>query len=412
MTQMNQIIIHVDMDAFFAAVEMRDNPALRGKPLIIGALPSQRGVVATCNYAAREYGVHSAMNIKEAYRLCPTGIYLRPDMNKYKAVSAELHAIWADAAEKLESVAFDEAYLDVTNRAGDFAGAGRMARAIQARTRDELGLSCSVGVAYSKTAAKTASEERKPGGYFEIRGPEDFVNLVIDRDVRVLYTVGEKTAEKLYQHGIHTVRDIREHRDTVIRLLGKQGVWLSRLAYGLDDRPVTPRRPENAKSISREVTFQADARDFDALRDMLALLSFGVARRAKRVGLYGGGVSLKLTYGDMKRVTRSRAVAPTREPAVIFAEASALLDTVERRPARLIGVGLYHLSPAVNRQLSIFDYPLGESDDHGDEAAKALLEGLSAKYHLDFAGHLDEIFQGGALHRTVEYMRKQAMKRS
>ena len=112
MTQMNQIIIHVDMDAFFAAVEMRDNPALRGKPLIIGALPSQRGVVATCNYAAREYGVHSAMNIKEAYRLCPTGIYLRPDMNKYKAVSAELRAIWADAAEKLESVAFDEAYLD------------------------------------------------------------------------------------------------------------------------------------------------------------------------------------------------------------------------------------------------------------------------------------------------------------
>ena len=405
MTQMNQIIIHVDMDAFFAAVEMRDNPALRGKPLIIGALPSQRGVVATCNYAAREYGVHSAMNIKEAYRLCPTGIYLRPDMNKYKAVSAELHAIWADAAEKLESVAFDEAYLDVTRRAGDFAGAGRMARAIQARTRDELGLSCSVGVAYSKTAAKTASEEKKPGGYFEIPTPEDFVNLVIDRDVRVLYTVGAKTAEKLYKSGIHTVRDIRENRDTVIDVLGKQGVWLSALAFGKDDRAVTPREPQNAKSISREVTFQQDVDDFDLLKDILALLAIAVIRRAKRVGLYAGGVTLKITYADMKSITRSRAKEAVCDAVTIYTTAAELLDTAERRPVRLIGVGVYNLTKEIRRQMTIFDYPLSRSKNKDDEL-NDILATLGKKYHLDFAGHLDEIYQAGVLHKTIEYMRK------
>ena len=404
MTKPNQIIIHVDMDAFFAAVEMRDNPALRGKPLIIGALPNQRGVVATCNYEAREYGIHSAMNIKEAYRLCPKGIYMRPDMDKYKNVSTRLHAIWGAYAEKLESVAYDEAYLDVTQRAGDFAGARDIARDIKRRTRDELGLSCSVGVAYSKAAAKTASEEKKPGGYFEIPSPEEFVNLVIDRDVRVLYTVGQKTAEKLYKSGIHTVRDIRENRELVIELLGKQGVWLSALAFGKDDRAVTPREPENAKSISREVTFQRDVNDFDLLKDILALLSISVKRRAERYGLYGGGVTLKITYADMKSITRSRAKEAVCDAVTIYTTAAELLDTAERRPVRLIGVGVYNLTKEIRRQMTIFDYPLSRSKNKDDEL-NDILATLGKKYHLDFAGHLDEIYQAGVLHKTIEYMR-------
>ncbi len=404
----NQIIIHVDMDAFFAAVEIRDNPALRGKPLVIGALPHQRGVVATCSYEARKYGIHSAMNIKEAYRLCPEGVYMRPDMDKYKNVSKRLHDIWNAYAEKLESVAFDEAYLDVTRRAGNFAGARNIAREIKARTRDELGLSCSVGVAYSKTAAKTASEEKKPNGYFEIPTPEDFVNLVIDRDVRVLYTVGAKTAEKLYGSGIRTVRDIRDNRDIVIELLGKQGLWIAALAFGKDDRPVTPREPENAKSISREVTFQKDVDDFDLLKDILALLAIAVNRRANRVGLYGGGVTLKITYADMQGITRSRAKDGVSDARTIYQTAAELLAGVRRRPVRLIGVGIYNLTNGVTRQMTIFDYLENPGENEG--GLDDVLAALGDKYHLDFAGHLDEIVQGGVLHKTIEYMRAHPAK--
>ncbi|MBQ6543321.1 MAG: DNA polymerase IV, partial [Clostridia bacterium] len=291
--RLDQIIIHVDMDAFYASVEIRDDPSLKGKPLIIGALPSERGVVATCSYEARKYGVRSGMNIKEAYRLCPGGIFMHPDMEKYKSVSAELHKIWDGYASASEAVAYDEAYLDVTRRAGDFDGARAIAQEIKRRTFDELGLTCSVGLAYSKTAAKTASEEKKPDGYFEIPTPEAFVDLISDRDVRVLYTVGAMTAEKLHNSGIHTVRDLRENSDKVVSLLGKQGRWLAGLARGIDGRPVVPYRSEGAKSIGREVTFQQDTADFGFLSDVLLLLSFSVERRAKRVGLKGRGITLK-----------------------------------------------------------------------------------------------------------------------
>ena len=219
---LKQIIIHVDMDAFYASVEMRDDPSLRGKPLIIGSLPNERGVVATCSYEARKYGVHSGMNIKDAYRLCPGGIFRHPNFDKYKAVSAQLHAIWDAYASASEAIALDEAYLDVTEKAGDWDGAREIARTIKRRTRDELHLTCSVGLAYSKTAAKTASEEKKPDGYFEIETAEDFAELIRDRDVKVLYTVGESTAEKLYAAGIHTVRDIQQRQEDVVRLLGRR----------------------------------------------------------------------------------------------------------------------------------------------------------------------------------------------
>ncbi len=297
---MDQIIIHVDMDAFYASVEIRDDPSLRGKPLIIGSLPHERGVVATCSYEARKYGVHSAMNIKEAYRLCPHGVYMHPNFEKYKAVSDQLHEIWNTYATASQYIALDEAYLDVTQRAGDMDGARSIARAIKQRTLDELGLTCSVGVAYSKTAAKTASEEKKPDGYFEIPTAKDFVDLIIDRDVRVLYTVGEKSAEKLYAAGIRTVRDIRSKPEEVAHLLGKQGRWITQLAFGIDDRKVVPYRPDEAKSIGREVTFQKDVEDYGLLSDVLVLLSLCVEHRTKRVGLYGRGVTLKLTYGDAR----------------------------------------------------------------------------------------------------------------
>lgn len=399
------IIIHVDMDAFFAAVEIRDDPSLRGKPLIIGSLPNERGVVATCSYEARKYGVHSAMNIKDAYRLCPNGIYMHPHMDKYKAVSDALHVIWNSYATALESVAYDEAYLDVTERAKDFDGAREIAHEIKRRTREELGLSCSVGVAYSKTAAKTASEEKKPNGYFEILTPEAFVSLMCDRDVRALYTVGEKTAEKLHRSGIHTVRDIQERRDEVVTLLGKQGQWLASLAFGKDDRPVTPYRPEDAKSIGREVTFQKDVDNYSLLKDILLLLSLSVDRRAKRVGLHGKGVSLKITYADMKSITRSQLVFSTDSPLEVYRTAARLLDNVEHRPARLIGVSIYNLSAEREPQISI-DELIEEETHRSENELSVLLSSLGARYGLDFAANLDKLFKADTLHKTIEYMRK------
>ena len=402
---MDHIIIHVDMDAFYASVEMRDDPSLRGKPLIIGSMPNERGVVATCSYEARKYGIHSAMNIKEAYRRCPNGIYMHPDFDKYKAVSAQLHEIWSAYATASEYIALDEAYLDVTEQAKDFDGARSIARTIKHRTRDEVGLSCSVGVAYSKTAAKTASEEKKPDGYFEIPDPQAFIELMIDRDVRALYTVGSKTAEKLHLSGIHTVRDIQEQQDTVIRLLGKQGYWLTRLAFGVDDRKVEPYSPQNAKSISRELTFQEDVDNVELLRDVLFLLSLCVEHRAKRYGLYGRGVTLKITFADMKSISRSKATATSDSALEIYREAVQLLEQVPRRPIRLIGAGIYNLTTEYERQLSFEDYLIDNKSAQQAEM-KAIFGRLQKRYGLDFERHLEDIYRWDTLHKTAEYMRR------
>ena len=407
---MGQIIIHVDMDAFYAAVEIRDNPALYGKPLIIGSLPSERGVVATCSYEARKYGVRSGMNIKDAYRLCPGGIYMHPNFDKYRAVSGQLHEIWSFYAAASEYIALDEAYLDVTEQAGTWEGAREIGWRIKRRTRAELGLTCSVGVAYSKTAAKTASEEKKPDGYFEIPTARDFVNLILDRDVTVLYTVGAKTARKLNRAGIYKVSDVRNHQEDVIRLLGKQGRWITRLACGIDDRKVVPYRPEDAKSISREITFQEDVRDYTFLKDVLFLLSLCVENRLERHGLHGDGVTLKLTYANMRGISRSRIVGSCDSAVEIYTEAVRMLEQVEQQPVRLIGVGVYHLSGEEGRQLTIEEL-LENQAQARETALKNRLDTLRQRYHLDFAGHLAQLYHGETLHKTVEYMRKHTQQR-
>ena len=405
MRALEQIIIHVDMDAFYASVETRDDPSLRGKALIIGSLPHERGVVATCSYEARKFGVRSGMSIRDAYRLCPGGIFMRPNFGKYKAVSAQLHAIWDSYASASEAVALDEAYLDVTKRAGDWEGARRIAREIKRRTGEELHLTCSVGVAYSKTAAKIASEEKKPDGYFEILSPEDFVSLVRDRDVKVLYTVGSSTAERLYASGIYTVRDIQQRQEDVIRLLGKQGHWITQIAFGIDDRRVEPYRPEEAKSIGRELTFQKDVDNFGLLRDVLFLMALNVENRARRVGLRGRGVTLKLTYADMKSITRSRSPAACDSAVSIWRDAVRLLDKVEKRPVRLVGVSLYNLTGEEEQQLRLEGFDDADRLEQEKERSR-LFAALGAHYVLDFEGHLTELYHTETLHKTAEYMRK------
>ena len=402
---MDQIIIHVDMDAFFASVEIRDDPSLQGKPLIIGALPTERGVVATCSYEARKYGVHSAMNIKEAYRLCPQGIYMHGNYEKYKSVSQQLHEIWNSYSDAAETIALDEAYLDVTKRAETWDRARRIAHTIKERTREELGLICSVGLAYSKTAAKVASEEKKPDGYFEIPSAEEFVALMKPRDVQALYTVGARTAEKLHAAGFHTIGDLQEKQEEVIRLLGNQGKAIVRLAAGHDDRAVIPYRPEDAKSISREITFQQDVEDREFLKDVLILLSFCVEDRARRHGLHGHGVTLKLTFSDMQSITRSHLVPPCDSAEEIYEASVRLLDQVSLRPVRLIGAGIYQLSGEEGRQIRFEDL-MEENRKEQEEQRARMLASLDQRYGLDFTGHLSDLYQNEPLHRTVEWMRK------
>ena len=399
------LIIHVDMDAFYASVEVRDNPELKGKPLIIGALPTERGVVATCSYEARKYGVHSAMNIKEAYRLCPHGIYMHGNFERYRAVSAELHKIWNDYASASEYVALDEAYLDVTETAGTVERAREFAQEIKRRVLEEQKLTCSVGLAYSKTAAKTASEEKKPNGYFEILTPDEFTNLLSERDVRALYTVGAKTTERLNQLGIFNVKDIKGKSEDVIRILGKQGRLIVELASGIDDRKVIPYRPEDAKSISRELTFQEDVSDYEFLKHALLLLAISVERRARRVGLRGKGVVLKLTYANMKSITRSKIVPEAVHSITIYREAVKLLSQVQHEPVRLVGVGIYNLTDGEYEQLVLEGFEPEQSQSPEEELERELQQ-LQTVYHLDFAGHLDQIYHGETLYKTIEYMRK------
>ncbi|MCR5346660.1 MAG: DNA polymerase IV [Fretibacterium sp.] len=352
---MDRLIIHVDMDAFYASIEARDNPALAGKPLIIGALPQERGVVATCSYEARKFGVHSAQNIKEAYKLCPHGIFMHPDRQKYHRVSAQLHRIWRAYADVVEYIALDEGYLDVTRTADKFGGARTIAWTIKKRTKAEVGLTCSVGVGYSMTSAKMASEEKKPDGFFEIPTPEAFVGLVIDRSIRVLHGVGEKTAEKLTQKRIFTVRDVQNNRQTVIQTLGKVGKYIADLSLGIDERPVTHSEEAEARSIGREVTFQRDTLSIIFLRDVLMILSISLEARLRRLSLYARTVTLKLTYSDMKSITRSHSGESIHHAYEIFMAVIPLLKGTLTHSIRLIGISLQNLGSEYSHQLTFGD---------------------------------------------------------
>ena len=341
------------MDAFYAAVEIRDNPSLYGKPLIIGALPNERGVVATCSYEARKYGVRSAMSIKEAYRRCPDGIYMHPNAHKYEQASRQIHKIWNDYTDICEYVSLDEGFLDVTNSEHLFGGVSSIGQEIKRRVKHETNLSCSVGIGYSMMSAKLASEEKKPDGYFEILTPTDLKNLIIDRNVRIIYGIGAKTAEELQRFDVTTVRDIYRSRQFIIDKLGKQGVHIVELADGIDRRKVTS--SSEPKSIGNEHTFQQDIRDFDYLKDVLLLTAQKLGFEIRLKGLYFRTVTLKITYGDMKQITRSKSGQTTNKSSKIYETVVSLLDKVEKRPIRLVGISLSGLSKTGEQQMTLFE---------------------------------------------------------
>lgn len=367
---MGKIIIHVDMDAFFAAVEVRDNPELLGQPLIIGALPHERGVVSTCSYEARKFGVRSAMSIKEAYRLCPQGVYMHPNMTKYKATSEQIHEIWSKYTDIVEYISLDEGYMDVTGSARMFGGASSIAHEIKRRTLEGTGLTCSVGVGYSLMSAKLASEEKKPDGYFEIENAAALRALIIDRPVRIIWGVGQKTADVLNKAGIQTVRDIYNNRDRVISLLGNQGRKILELADGVDNREVVPYT--EAKSIGKEHTFQEDITDFDYLRDALLLMAKELSFELHEQGIFSSTITLKITYANMRSITRSKTGEPTNRADEIYSTVKSLLDALDKRPIRLVGISLSNLSADGMRQMSLLDTDIREQKERLDAVAYRL----------------------------------------
>ncbi len=381
---MKRTIIHVDMDAFFAAVEMRDNPKLRGKPLIIGALPSERGVVSTCSYEARKFGVRSAMNIKEAYRRCPHGIFMHGDMSKYAKASNEIHKVMLKYTDLIEFVALDEGYMDVTGSLRIFGSAEEIGRRLKKEIYDAVGVTCSVGISYSMMGAKLASEEKKPDGFYVIPDKESLVELIKDRPVGVISGIGEKTAEKLSTMGIVTVQNLLDTPDEKLKVLGTNGIAIKRLAEGEDTRRVIAEAP--AKSIGREHTFQTNITDAKIMKDALLLLARDVSLRAKRNGVWGRTVTLKLKFSDMHSITRAQSGDATNSSREIYDRACSLLDGLRLlQPVRLVGVTLSNLQDFKDEpqmQLSLFDEmePEKEISRQKSEALENTIFDLHNKY--------------------------------
>ncbi|MBR5614788.1 MAG: DNA polymerase IV [Clostridia bacterium] len=370
---MKRTIIHVDMDAFFAAVEVRDNPNLLGKPLIIGALPHERGVVSTCSYEARRYGVHSAMNIKEAYRRCPHGIYMHGNMSKYAEASAQIHEIMLKYTDIIEFVALDEGYMDVTSSLRIFGSAENIGKQLKKEIYDAVGVTCSVGISYSMMGAKLASEEKKPDGFFVIPNREALVDLIRERPVGVISGIGSKTAERLKRVGIVTVQDLLNTPEENLKPFGAVGAEIKRLAEGRDSRQVVAQAV--SKSIGREHTFQKDITDTKVLKDVLLLLSRDVSIRAKRSGMQGKTVTLKLKFNDMHSITRAKSGEATNSSKEIFKRVSELLDGLALTDAvRLVGVTVSNLQcedDEPQAQLSLFDI-LEPEKGSSKQKAKAL----------------------------------------
>ena len=334
-------IIHIDMDAFFASIEIRDNPALRGKPVIVGGDPERRGVVSTCSYEARKFGVHSAMPARQAKKLCPQGIFLPVDMEKYARVSAQVQQIFYDYTDLVEPLSIDEAYLDVTHNKQHCRSATLLAQEIRVRIHRETGLTASAGVSFNKFLAKIASDINKPDGIAVITPAEaeEFIEkLPIDK----FYGVGKVTADKMRQIGIKTGRDLKNFDESeLIRLFGKAGIYYYNIVRGRDDREVETDLIR--KSLGRETTLQVDIDDIPEIIELLAELAREVEYLLKEEGLSGRTITLKLRYEDFQAVTRSLTLPqPVNDYETIHKTVVSLLSKTEagKRKIRLAGVSV------------------------------------------------------------------------
>jgi nucleotidyltransferase/DNA polymerase involved in DNA repair len=349
-------ILHVDMDAFFVSVELLDHPELRGRPVVVGGAGS-RGVVSAASYEARAYGVHSAMPMTRARRLCPQAVILPPEHQKYAAVSVAVMEIFRSVTPYVEPLAMDEAFLDVSGALRRLGPPAEIGRLIRAQVAEQQGITCSVGVASTKFVAKLASTRCKPDGMLVVPAGE-VVTFLHELPVAALWGVGERTEQHLARLGLRTVRDIAHVSLPALRReLGTAlGGHLHELSWGRDPRPVVPAAPD--KSIGAEETFEYDIDDRDVIRRELLRLAEKVGARLRASGNVGRTISVKLRMADFKTITRARTLGePTDLARVIYATACELYEAagLERVRLRLVGVRVENLGPAdrTPRQLAL-----------------------------------------------------------
>ncbi len=386
------MIFHIDMDAFYASVEVLDNPDLRGRCVIVGG-QSGRGVVSAASYEARRFGVHSAMPMFQARKRCPDAVFLSPRIARYREVSARIMAILRAFSPLVEPISIDEAFVDVTGCERLFGGVDKIARRIKEMIRDEVGLTCSLGGAPNKFMAKIASDMYKPDG-LTIIPPDAVDRFITSLPIEKIPGVGTATHEKLRLMGVKTLGDIRRYpEDTLVRKFGKFGHRLADFARGIDRSPVIP--DDEVKSISAEETLPADTDDRDLIGRYILGQAERVARELRKAGVGGRTITVKLKDADFRLVTRSVTIRETIQSAdIIIREAFHLLDQYQMtKKIRLIGVGVSTLAPLTEPvQMDLF-----QQDDRRK----------SRRRKLDQA--IDEItdrFGGGAIKRASLTERK------
>jgi len=352
-------ILHVDMDAFYASVEVLDDPSLKGKPVIVGGTPEGRGVVSAASYEARAFGVHSAMSAARAIKLCPDGVFLRGRMDRYAEISRQIGAIFRDFTPLVEPLSIDEAFLDVTGCRRLFGSAENIGRLIQKRIADEVQLVASVGVAGNKFLAKLASDLEKPAGFVVIphgRAREILADLPIGR----LWGVGKVSQKEMARFGIRTVRDfLAVPEELAVQQFGDHARHLRQLAVGHDTRPVIP--SHKAKSIGNEITFGEDIADARHLQEVLDHLSDKVARRMRNQGFAAKTITLKARYSDFSTYTRSESLPGPTDSTVEIRDIARrlLIEKLDRRgrALRLIGVTASNFGHADEVQGELFADP-------------------------------------------------------
>nr|WP_103664925.1 DNA polymerase IV [Gracilimonas amylolytica] len=338
-------IIHVDMDAFYASVEQRDNPSLRGKPVVVGGSPSGRGVVATCSYEARKYGIHSAMPASQAIRLCPHAIFVKTRFDAYREVSKKIREIFFEYTDLVEPLSLDEAFLDVTENHKNIPSATLIAKQIKERIFEETKLTASAGVAHNKFLAKVASDIHKPNGLTLIT-PEKAEAFLEELDIKRFFGVGKATQKKMHAIGIKTGADLKQWTEIdLVKAFGKSGRFYYRIVRGIDNREVKPHRIR--KSFGKERTFSEDIDSIEWIHNFLDELAQTIAEGMKKINAAGKTITLKVRYKDFETITRSTSIShyTNRYQEINDVVRSLLKDTeVGKRPVRLLGITLSNLN--------------------------------------------------------------------
>lgn len=371
-------VMHVDMDAFFAAVEIHDNPKLKGKPVIVGG-SSERGVVATCSYEARKYGVHSAMSSVLAHKLCPEAIYIKPRMERYQEVSKRIMAIFDEFSPCVEQLSVDEAFLDLSGmekltKDKDIASFGRK---IKKRIKEETGLVASVGIAPNKFVAKMASDLEKPDGLVVIKH-EEVETKIANFSIKRIFGLGPKSAEILLNMGIRTIGQLRSlGQNDLKRIFGKNSYKMAELAYGIDEREVENERER--KSIGKETTFEKDVfTEKERNKTLLALVE-QVGFRMRKKGVVAHTITLKVKYSNFKTITRSHTVeTPINLDEDIYQEIMRMANNVNwKEPVRLLGVSASKLLVGEMPTLLLFE------DDENKKQRNAVMDSLKKRFGED-----------------------------